>query len=231
MPRHPTLTLADVVFSLGFHLAKADSLTFSSHGTQRNYSDEVYWSQLPRNSAMSCGTTIDSPTKEIPLTISFGRGTAGTAFAQCGSGCGAGQNWAGDYLQGQHILGAISSSYTNNGNLILPFRQRIDGIGFVVEADYFGPFTADVTLFEGSTDPLSGKYRKLPRYEDLTGADITSVRVAALTVEAPAWRDSQSASFCCGRARTSTPEPASLMLLGSSVIALGLPQRRLPRQS
>lgn len=240
-----TLTLAGAVLSVAPSLAQADSLTFSGHGAQWTYNDEVYWNQLPLNSSINSGTTIVTHTQSIPLTISFGRGTPGTTFTQCGSGCGDGQNWAGDFLPGQHILGAVTSSDTNNGNLILSFGQGIDGIGFVIEANTYGPFTAEVTLFDGSTDLGSffeagdsisspGMMESFFGIEDLTGADITSVHIAAFDCGGRPC----SNGFAIGELllqtspQTSTPEPASLALLGSSVMALGfLFQRRLLRSA
>jgi hypothetical protein len=240
-----TLTLAGMVLSIGSRLAKADSLTFSSHGAEWSYNDEVYWNQLPLNSSIDTGTTIATHRQGIPLTISFGRGTAGTTFTQCGSSCGAGQNWAGDFLPGQHILGAVSSSDTNNGNLILSFGQGIDGIGFVLEANDYGTFTAEVTLFDGSTDLGSffeggnstfspGSMESFLGIEDLTGADITSIHIAAFDCNGGPC----SNGFAIGELllqtspQTSSPEPASLALLGSSIMALGfLLQRRLLRRN
>jgi hypothetical protein len=225
--------------------AQADSLSFSSHGATWSYNDEVYWNQLPLNSSINSGTTIATHTQGIPLTISFGRGTAGTTFTQCGFGCGAGQDWAGDFLPGQHILGAVTSSYTNNGNLILSFGQAIDGIGFVVEANYYGTFTAEVTLFDGSTDLGSffeagdsisspGTMESFIGISDLTGADITSVHIAAFDCGG----NPCSNGFAIGELlletspQTSTPEPASLAPLGLSILALGfLFRRRLLHQN
>ncbi len=240
-----TLTLAGVALSMGASPAKADILTFSSHGGLWTYNDEVYWNQLPANSSINNGTRIATHSQGIPLTISFGRGTPGTTFTQCGTECGAGQDWAGDFLPGQHILGAVTGSSSNNGNLILSFGQGIDGLGFVLEADYYGPFTAEVTLFDGSTDLGSffeagnstfspGSMESFLGIEDLTGADITSVHIAAFDCGGEAC----SNGFAIGELllqtspQTSTPEPASLALIGSGIMALGfLLQRRLLRQN
>ncbi len=238
-----TLTLTGIALSIGASLVKADTLTFSSHGGRWSYNDEVYWNQLPLNSSVNSGALIDTHTEGIPLTISFGRGGSGTTFTQCAATCEGDQDWAGDFLPGQHILGAVTSSYSNNGNLILSFGQGIDGIGFVLEPDYYGTFKAEVTLFDGSTDLGSffeagnstfspGGMESFIGVEDLTGADITSVHIAAFDCGGYAC----SSGFAIGDLELqttpqATPEPGSLTLLGGTVLALGfLMHRKLLRQ-
>jgi PEP-CTERM motif len=219
-------------------LAKADSFKFVESRSRWTFNDQVYWNELPLDSTVGSGTTVDTQTQKNPVTISFGLGS-GQTFTQCGATCTGKQNWDGDFLTGQHLLGSVSSSNSSEGNLTLTFGTPIAGIGFSIQANTFGTFTAEITLFDGSdalgtffetgnSTSTHGPFATFLGISDLTGADITSVRIAAFDCNGGPCSD----GFAINRLllqtspQSTTPEPASIALVGLSILAFGFLLRR-----
>lgn len=233
------LCLAAMAAVMTASVARADSFKVVGHGANWTFNDQVYWNELAINGPVNNGTTIHSPTGHNAVSISFGLGGPGQTFTQCATTCGAGQTWSGDFLPGQHLLGSISGSNQSEGNLTLTFGQAISGIGFSIEPSFIGTFTAEITVFDGSTalgtftrsgDSTfsAGSMQTFLGVLDLTGADITSVSISVFNCGGGPC----TGGFAIGELllqttnQTTTPEPAGLALLGSSVLGLGFLFRR-----
>jgi hypothetical protein len=142
-----------------------------------------------------------------------------------------GVTWNGQFANGQGILynGAL---FGNNGvDFVLTFDQGVYAAGTYIQSDYYGPFTAFVTLYDQNSNVIGtfsaggystygpgtalflGGYDNVPFWAiqfgvvDQFGLDDIAIGTT--------WYNT-------------TPEPGTLVLFGSSVLGLaGYLRRRL----
>lgn len=192
--------------------------------------DGVEWAQLPEE-----GSPYSSP-----LTVFSGLGRPVTS----GDGVGfnrltEGSSWIGNFTPGDAVLwtSADGSDATTSATLLLTFDQPIYGLGAQIQANYYGPFSATLELFDGSS--LLGMFG----ISGLSTADadgsapylgaldsLTSITAARFTLAAPA-QDCADLLMNCGFALGRVDlrvvsEPPSLAAVLAWALAMGTLRRR-----
>jgi len=232
------LAAAGILIGAAASAARADDIIFQRHRLQFTYNDYQPWNALGVNNFnVTNGTTALSADGLVTTTIDFGRGGPGSTMLECpATNC----TWSGNFAPKQSLLASYdANTERGEGAITLDFSQGLAGVGFQIQANEYGTFEAEIEGFDGGTplgtffasgDSTDGEHNTaiFLGLEDLTGADITSLRVLAFNCGG-------GESDCCdGFAinrvlfeTTATPEPASLLLLGSAVTALGFLRRKL----
>jgi hypothetical protein len=225
-----TLVLAFATF------ASADSFVIYSTRAAQNPSDFFDNSQIAPP-----GTTVSTP----QLMISFTGNNAalvgnadGSPFLTTQEGFG----WTGNFDYGESLLWTGNSNFGIGGlgPMAMVFFNPVGTVGFSIQADFYGAFTAYLTAFDANGNPLvtyintngnsdgsengSALFMGLG---DLTGPNIASIEFTITSSQGPlADNDFAIDDVSIG----TVPEPSSLVLLGSRLIGLaGVARRKLGR--
>jgi hypothetical protein len=225
------MLLIVVLFSLGT-LAYADSFTTYATRAQQNPSDIYDWGQFGPD-----GTAVSSPAgatsfNGLGATVSIAGLTMYTYVDSCPT-CGEG-SWNGNFEIGENLLYTGNQSGGGPGPLTIAFASGVSSVGFQIQDEFLGPFTATLQAFNGSTllDTLvmlgvsnqnndgSAIFMGLG---DLTGPNITKIVISEQgTGDA---NDFAINALSIG-VNSTTPEPSSLVLLGTGLLAVGGMVRR-----
>jgi hypothetical protein len=240
-----TLAAAAILLGAVASAAKADILYLDPHAPwcgcsgAYTYTDSVSWYSLPVNSPVPSGKTVKSQINKIGTTITFGLGGPGETFVEDPASDGS---WGGNFSPTQALLSSYNfGASQGEGALTLTFSQGLAGVGFQIEPDVYGTFYTEIEAWDGST-PLgtfvntrgnstdaNNNSAVFLGLQDLSGADITSVSILTFNCSSGGACNSPTINSLLLETSpvSSTPEPSSLLLLGSGLTAFGFLHRKL----
>ena len=202
-------------------LAQADSFTVNATRADQNPTDIIDWGVNVPDGTSALGPLAVSSFGLINATLS----SSGNVF----SGFTNGIDVFGNFDSGESLLynnagGAVTVAFAPGSN--------VQSVGFEIQDENFGPFTGELDVYNGSTLLMTLGLAGLSNQNldgsalfmgltDNTGANITSVVIntgsgdfliddVSLTTGAP----------------TATPEPGSILLLGSGLLGLAGVRRK-----
>jgi hypothetical protein len=138
-----------------------------------------------------------------------------------------GNGWSGNFLPGDHLLWNEGAYLQTGIDIGVLFNNFSFGGGAQIQADFFGPFTATLTAFDGlgnliGTTVLAGNSTSAGDGSAIfIGFQSSSANVAFLNfnVVDQYGGDSLAIDTLTIYGSGSTPEPTSLLLLGSGLVA------------
>lgn len=187
--------------------------------------DFIDWSQLS-----GLGAEADPLGASVGVSTNLGRtatasNTSGTEWFQEGS------FWIGDFTIGDYLISSDAQS------LVIDFNTAVAGVGAQIQSAAFGPFTAELRLFDSLSNPL-GVFQVSSENngaEDGSNPFLGAVSDSADISRAVFAITANAADFGLGLGQleltdtpVQAPEPATLalMLLGGGALV----RRRLSRR-
>jgi hypothetical protein len=212
------------------------SLVSSAAGLSAN--DSVDWGQLGSELSVVPNSFSASSVGGDSITGSFSTTTGLVAIV--------GSSWgpaSGDFLGADNLIWAFDSTANDGtGPITINFPSGF-GVGAAIQPDSTGAFVARLELFDGNTslgfvteNSDSGGDALFIGAVD-TAPEVTSAVFSLTSVGSNPNEESNNLgdfavdTLYLQNAVASSPEPASMLLVGSGLLAVGLMRRRSQKQS
>ena len=148
-----------------------------------------------------------------------------------------GNGWGGNFFPGEHLLWNEGTQYQTGIDFGVLFNQNVYGGGAQIQSDYFGPFTATLTAYQCCSVSPGNLLGTVVMLGNSNGnADGSAIFISFLSNTPNVWFLNFNVvdqfggdSLSIGTVTLySTPEPGSLLLLGSGALGLaGVIRRKL----
>ena len=229
------LKVAVVVISLGV-LANADTVVVFGSRADQNPTDIIDWTQL--------GPALTSlTTPQFVTTFSGNLALAGNINGNNFLRVDEGNGWTGNFDFGESLVwtcagsSSAGSSSAGPGPFALVLQNPVGSFGFSIQTDEYGPFAVDVQavdasnnvlfdhIFNGFSTNLENGSALFVGLGDATGVNISQILISTTSQDSFFANDFaiDDPSFTYV---TATPEPRSMAVLLSALLAVAAIVRR-----